>query len=159
MSKHNRNNRENGQTEQVESLSQVEATTETPATEATPVAVPQSNFVLTYRREHPGARCSYGIAGNPGIVVFDEGLFAGFGQPGFQAPATITLSCEMVPIKVDNKTAKAEAAAQKLIEKAEKAKARIAAAEAKATERKAKAEAALAAARAKVDAAAAQAKS
>lgn len=45
---------------------------------------------LTFRRNHPGGgplgRCSYGVAGVPGIVVFDMGLF-----PGGVAPATITL--------------------------------------------------------------------
>lgn len=45
---------------------------------------------LTFRRNHPGGgplgRCSYGVAGVPGIVVFDLGLF-----PGGIAPATITL--------------------------------------------------------------------
>lgn len=49
-----------------------------------------ANFTLTYRRNHPGGgplgRCSYGLAGVPGIVVFDLGLF-----PGGVAPATITL--------------------------------------------------------------------
>lgn len=46
---------------------------------------------LTFRRNHPGGgplgRCSYGVAGVPGIVVFDLGLF-----PGGVAPATITLN-------------------------------------------------------------------
>lgn len=45
---------------------------------------------LTFRRNHPGGgplgRCSYGVAGVPGIVVFDLGLF-----PGGVAPTTITL--------------------------------------------------------------------
>lgn len=49
---------------------------------------------LTFRRNHPGGgplgRCSYGVAGVPGIVVFDLGLF-----PGGVAPATITLDCEL----------------------------------------------------------------
>lgn len=50
--------------------------------------------LLTFRRLHPGGgplgRCSYGVAGVSGIVVFDMGLF-----PGGVAPATITLSCEL----------------------------------------------------------------
>lgn len=49
-----------------------------------------ANFKLTFRRNHPGGgplgRCSYGLAGVPGIVVFDLGLF-----PGGVAPAEITL--------------------------------------------------------------------
>lgn len=121
------------------------ATTEAPAAVA--------NFVLHYRREHPGNRCSYGIAGNAGIVVFDKGLFQGSDQAGFQAPAVITLDCEMVPIKQDNKTAKAEAAAAKLVEKAQKAQAKILAAQAKAEERQKKADEALRKAQEKVAAA------
>lgn len=50
--------------------------------------------VLHYRRAHPGGgtlgRCSYGIPGVPGIVVFDVGMFVG----GI-APATITLPFAM----------------------------------------------------------------
>lgn len=53
-----------------------------------------ANQVLTFRRNHPGGgplgRCSYGVAGVPGIVVFDLGLF-----PGGIAPATITLNVEL----------------------------------------------------------------
>ena len=49
---------------------------------------------LQFRRYHPGAgalgRCSYGLPGVPGIVVFDVGLFAD-GKP----PATITVDCPM----------------------------------------------------------------
>jgi hypothetical protein len=49
---------------------------------------------ITFRRNHPGGgplgRCSYGIAGVPGIVVFDLGLF-----PGGIAPATIELNVEL----------------------------------------------------------------
>lgn len=133
------------------------AVEDTPVVEtpATPTVV--ANHVLTYRREHPGNRCSYGIAGNSGIVVFDKGLFAGSTEAGFQAPATITLSCEMVPVKADTKVAREAAAAQKLIERAAKAQAKIEAAAAKALERQAKADEALAKARAKVEAASAAA--
>lgn len=52
------------------------------------------SVTLSFRRNHPGGgplgRCSYGVAGVPGIVVFDLGLF-----PGGVAPATITLDCEL----------------------------------------------------------------
>lgn len=127
-----------------------EPTTGATEVAATPNVMP--NYTLVYRREHPGARCSYGIQGVSGIVVFDEGLFAD-GKP----PATIVLSCELAQPKPDNKALKAELAAQKAIEKAAKQKAKIEAAQAKAVERQAKADAALAAAKAKVEAAAAAA--
>lgn len=46
--------------------------------------------ILHYRRSHPGGgplgRCSYGVPGVPGIVVFDVALFL----PG-APPATLTL--------------------------------------------------------------------
>lgn len=115
------------------------------------------NFVLNYRRDHPKNRCSYGIAGNPGIVVFDIGLFAGSDQPGFVAPASITLSCEMVPVKADTKTAKAEEQAAKAAEKAAKAEAKAQAAAARIAEKAAKAQERAAAAQAKADAVAAKA--
>jgi hypothetical protein len=117
-----------------------------------------ANYTLTFKRNHPQDRCSYGIAGNPGIVVFQRGLFVG-AQPFTSntdlggLPNTITLSCEMVQPKADNKTAKAEAAAVKAVEKAAKAEAKIVAAQAKAAEKAAKATAALAAAQVKIAAA------
>lgn len=50
--------------------------------------------ILHFRRNHPGGgplgRCSYGLPGVPGIVVFDLGLF-----PGGMAPKTITLDCAL----------------------------------------------------------------
>ena len=53
---------------------------------------------ITFRRLHPGGgplgRCSYGVAGVAGIVVFDMGLF-----PGGIAPASITLNCELAEPK------------------------------------------------------------
>lgn len=53
-----------------------------------------SNYTLTYRRAHPNKRCSYGVAGVAGIVVFDLGIFAD-GKP----PATIVLDCLLaVPV-------------------------------------------------------------
>lgn len=120
-------------------------------TETTEAQAPQGNFSLTYRREHPGNRCSYGIPGNAGIVVFDRGLFA---DPAFNGP--IMLDVEMAQPKADNKAEKLAAAAVKAQEKIAKAEEKRVAAEAKAVERKAKAEAALEAARKKVaDAAAA----
>lgn len=45
---------------------------------------------LTYRKDHPKDRASYGIAGVPGIVVFDKRLFA-----NGKAPKTITLDCDL----------------------------------------------------------------
>lgn len=103
-----------------------------PSEQATAVA--QHNYVIVYRRDHPGNRCSYGIAGVPGIVVFDKGLFA-----GGVAPASITMDCELALPKVDNKTAKAEEAARKAQEKADKAAKKLAESQEKA---KARAEAA-----------------
>lgn len=108
-----------------------------------------NNYFLTYRREHPGDRSSFGVAGNAGIVVFDNGLFVG----GVAPREGITLNVELVPIKVDNKTAKVEAAAAKLVERAAKAADKLVASQAKAEEKRVKAEAALAAAKAKVAAA------
>lgn len=64
-----------------------------PATTATATATTPAT-TLHYRRAHPGGgalgRCSYGIPGVPGIVVFDLGMFIG----GI-APATITLPFAM----------------------------------------------------------------
>jgi hypothetical protein len=49
---------------------------------------------ITYRRQHPGGgalgRCSYGIAGCKGIVVWDMGLFAPVNGT-VTAPATLTI--------------------------------------------------------------------
>lgn len=59
----------------------------------TPVEAPKT-FTLQYRRQHPGGgpqgRCSYGVPGVPGIVVFDMGMFA-----NGVAPATIVLNVEL----------------------------------------------------------------
>src|SRR4051794_23618843 len=65
-----------------------------------PAAATATNHTLTYRRTHPNDRCSYGIAGVPGIVVFDVKLFAD-GKP----PKTIVLDCALaLPVgKVDKK--------------------------------------------------------
>lgn len=121
------------------------AATTGPAVEALPQG---PNYTIQYRRDHPGDRCSYGIAGNAGIIVFDKGLF----KDGI-APAEIGLTCEMVQPKADNKTAKAEAAAAKLAEKAAKAQARIEEQQKRAAEKVAKAEAAAKAAADRVAAA------
>lgn len=110
------------------------------------------NHVLIYRRDHPQNRSSYGIAGVAGIVVFDKGLFAD-GVP----PASITLDCLLALPQLDNKTAKAEAAAQKVVAKAEKEADKVKKAQLKAAERQAKADKALADAKAKAEAAAAKA--
>lgn len=108
-----------------------------------PVAGP--NYTLTYRRDHPSNRCSYGIAGVKGIVVFDFSMFA-----DGKAPATITLDCELAQPKGDAKAERAAAVAAKAADRAAKAQARADAAAAKIADRAAKAAAALDAAKAKV---------
>jgi len=126
------------------------------------IPVPADNFVLTFRRNHLNPdRASYGIQGNPGIVVFDRGLFVGATKPVDNndlagLPATIRLDSPMVSPKLDNAAAKAEAAVAKAAEKAAKAEAKVAAAAQKAKDKADKAAAALAAAKAKVDAATAK---
>jgi hypothetical protein len=69
--------------------------------EATPTPQPvASNRTLTYRKNHPGNRVSYGIAGVPGIVVFDLKLFA-----DGKAPVTIVLDCALaLPVAKPAKT-------------------------------------------------------
>jgi len=49
-----------------------------------------SNSTLTFRKTHPKNRCSYGVPGVPGIVVFDIGLFA-----GKKPPRSILLDCAL----------------------------------------------------------------
>ena len=64
-----------------------------------------SNNTLTYRKDHPNDRCSFGIPGVPGIVVFDKRIFAD-GKP----PKTIVLDCSLsIPVAKVAKPAKAEA--------------------------------------------------
>ena len=118
--------------------------------ESTPATVeaPAINYTLVYRRDHPQNRSSYGIAGVPGIVVFDKSLFAD-GNP----PSTIILDCAMAQPKPDRKIERAAEQARKLEERAAKAQARILEAQAKATERAAKAQERLEKAKAKVEAA------
>ncbi len=118
-----------------------------------------ANQILTFRRNHPGNRCSYGIAGNSGIVVFDRGLVAGTvpttsNEDLGGMPATITLDCALVEVKATEKVDKTAAAAAKAQEKADKAAAKVAAAEAKAKAKAEKAAEAAAKAEAKAKAAA-----
>lgn len=111
------------------------------------VAQTSTNRVLTYRRNHPQNRCSYGIAGVSGIVVFDLGLFAN-GAP----PPTITVDVDLaLPKAVPEKLDKAQSAAARAAEKATKAAERLAAQTAKAAERQAKADLALAKAKEKAE--------
>ena len=115
--------------------------------------------MLTFKRNHPQDRASYGIAGNPGIVVFQRGLFAGATVPVDNTdlaglPRTIYVD-GLVDEKLDNKAAKAEAAAAKAVAAAVKAQAKIEAAQAKAETKALKTAEILAKAQAKVAAAAA----
>lgn len=145
-------NRQGGGTAVEDAPAQTESQAAAPAEQATEQAAAPAqagpNFAIVYRRDHPGDRCSYGIVGNPGIIVFDKGLF----KDGV-APPHITLDCEMVAPREDNKTLKAEAQVAKLAERARKAQEKIEEATRKAEEKKAKAEKMLADAKAKVDAA------
>lgn len=102
------------------------------------------NYTLTYRRDHPGDRCSYGIQGVPGLVVVDKGLFL---DPT-NVPQTITLNVALASPRADKKTskdaekeAKAAERAARLTEKANKAKEKAAEREKKAQEALAKAQA------------------
>lgn len=122
---------------------------------ATPVT---QNYVLHFKRNHPQDRASYGIPGVPGIVVIQRGMVAGttpFTSNTDLAgmPATITVDVLLASPKPDNKTAKAEAQAAKLAERAAKAQAKAEAQAAKLAERQAKAQAALEAAQKKAAAA------
>jgi hypothetical protein len=72
----------------------------------TPVAaqVTVSNHTLTLKRQHPGNRSSYVIAGVPGLVAFHNNLFVD-GKP----PKSIVLDCKLaVPVA---KVAKVKVAA------------------------------------------------
>lgn len=156
----NKNRGGNGSTQAEATSTQSEAQSTQPVEATAPVST-GPNFVLHFKRNHPQDRASYGIPGVPGIVVIQRGMVAGttpFTSNTDLAgmPATITVSMELAQPKVDNKQAKAEAAAAKLAERAAKAKAKAEAQAAKLAERQAKADAALKAAQEK--AAAAQAK-
>ena len=77
-----------------------------PVAAPAPVTAPvvATNHTLTLKRQHPGNRSSYVIAGVPGLVAFHNNLFAD-GKP----PATITLDCALaLPVA---KAAKPAAAA------------------------------------------------
>lgn len=128
--------------------SESESNTQTTTEASAQAAQPTTNNILTYRRDHPGERCSYGIAGVPGIVVFDKGLFA-----DGVAPPTITLSCLLALPRPDKKAEREAARVAKAEEKARKAQERLVAQQAKAVERQAKAQEALAKAQAKAAAA------
>jgi hypothetical protein len=67
-----------------------------------------TNNTMSFRKDHPKDRASYGIAGVAGIVVFDKRLFA-----NGKAPKTITLDCDLaVPEEAPAKPAtKGKAAA------------------------------------------------
>jgi hypothetical protein len=65
------------------------------------MAKSESN-TLTFRKNHPKDRCSYGIQGVHGIAVFDTRLFAD-GKP----PKVITVSCNLVaPVAKEPKASK-----------------------------------------------------
>jgi hypothetical protein len=57
---------------------------------------------ITYRRAHPGGgplgRCSYGVAGVPGIVVFDVGLFLPNTPPASIVLAHYNAQGQLVPL-------------------------------------------------------------
>ena len=130
-------------------ISEVPAAAQAPTGDGnTAVVTPVTpNYTLHYRRDHPQDRCSFGVAGVPGIVVWPKGMFAN-GVP----PSTITTDVELAQPKAsvtDAKAAKAAERAAKLEERATKARERVEAQAAKAAERQAKATAALEAARAK----------
>lgn len=71
------------------------------------IAVVATTSTLTFRREHPKDRVSYGIPGVAGIAVFDKSLFA-----GGKAPKTVVVNCELAGPKPEpaKTTAKPEAA-------------------------------------------------
>jgi hypothetical protein len=142
--------------------SQAEATStagEAQPTQPSETAAPVTqNYVLQFKRNHPQNRSSYGIPGVPGIVVIQRDLVAGttpFTSNTDLAgmPAAIMVDALLVSPRVVNKQAKAEEAARKAQEKADKAAARVAEQQRKAEEKAAKAQAALDAAKAKAEAA------
>lgn len=79
------------------------------------------NNVLVYRRDHPGNRSSYGVAGVPGLVVIHHSLFAGFGTEGFVPPTQIEVSCALSEPRADKRSEKAAERAAKADERAKKA--------------------------------------
>lgn len=152
MAKGHRNG--NTETEATSSTSE----TQSPVTSEASAQVSGPNYVLTFKRNHPQDRASYGIPGVSGIVVVQRGMFAGttpFTSNTDLAgmPATITVDAPLASPRPDNKAAKAEAAAAKVAERAAKAKEKAEAQAAKLLERQAKADAALKAAQEKAAAA------
>lgn len=119
--------------------------------------VETQNFTLTYRRDHPKNRSSYGIDGNSGIVVFDRALLAGSELPGWTPPATITLNVALVPVKATNRESKDAEKAARAAEKAAKAEARLKVQQERAEAQKRKAQEALEKAQARAKAAEAKA--
>jgi hypothetical protein len=97
------------------------------------------NRVLSYRRDHPGDRSSYGVSGVPGLVVIHHSLIAGFGTEGFAPPAVINVDFDLAEPKEDKRSAaaaeraaKAQERAMKAAERAQKAAERLAQFQAKA---------------------------
>lgn len=125
-----------------------DSTTNDTTTQPAESAAPVQNFVLHYRREHPQNRSSFGVPGVPGIVVFDNGLFAD-GKP----PTSITLDVQLQAPRADKKAEKEEERARKAEERARKAQERVEAAKRKAEEKAEKARQQLEAAKAKLAAA------
>lgn len=82
------------------------------------------NRVLSYRRDHPGDRSSFGVSGVPGLVVIHHSLIVGFGTPEFQIPATINVDFDLADPKEDKRSAAAAERAAKAQERAEKAQER-----------------------------------
>ena len=116
-----------------------------------------ANRTLTYKRNHPKNRSSYGIAGNVGIVVFQRSFFPTATEPANNydragLPETIDLDVDLVEPKVVAPKVTVDAAA-KAAEKAQKAQEKAAASAAKAAEKLAKAQAAVEAAKKKAEAA------
>ena len=134
----------------------VNTVAETAAVEAAPAAA--ENTTLTFRRNHPGNRCSYGIAGNSGIVVIDRGLFVGT-TPTTETqelggmPQTLSLDALLVAPKASVTIDKQAAQAAKLAERAAKAQAKLEASAKRVADAQAKAQAKVEAAQAKLKAA------
>jgi hypothetical protein len=66
--------------------------------ETQPTEQPSPNFTLTFRRTHPKNRVSYGVAGVPGLAVFDLALFA-----SKKAPKTLTIDVALATGKAKGK--------------------------------------------------------
>jgi hypothetical protein len=65
---------------------------------------PTVTNTLSYRKSHPNNRCSFGVPGVAGIVVFDKRLFA-----DGKVPKTITIDCDLAaPVAKEPKATKAD---------------------------------------------------